>query len=109
MIVDPTDASNGPATYYSDRGTWQDERVMCLALARSDSATYCLVLYPTERCNLTSTGKDKVMEFRRIGLAQWPNADWSRFISDDQNNDLSPDVKEISRSRKGVEIVLDLV
>jgi hypothetical protein len=82
---------------------------MCLALARSSSATYSLVLYPTERCSLISTGNDKVMEFRRIGLAQWSNADWSRFMGDDQNNDLSTNVKEISRSRKGVEIVLDIV
>lgn len=108
--MDPTDDSNGSSTYYSDQGTWQDGRVMCLALARSGSSTYCLVLYPTEKCSLVSTGNDKVMEFRRIGLAQWSNAaDWSRFMGGDQNNDLSSDAKRILRPKKGVEVVLDIV
>jgi hypothetical protein len=49
------------------------------------------------------------MEFRRIGLAKWSNTNWSRFMGDNQNNDLSSDAQSMSRPRKGAEVVLDIV
>jgi len=82
---------------------------MCLALARSGSLTYCLVLYPTEKYSIVSTRNDKVIELRRIGLAEWSNTAWSRFMGGDQNNDLSSNAQRISRPRKGVEVVSNIL
>ena len=71
-LVDPINQRNRSKWLYCDDVTWQDSRMVCLAIARSHSTVYCLVLYP---CTET-TGDAFNFQYRRIGYAEWQEDAW---------------------------------
>ena len=71
-LVDPINQRNRSKWLYCDDVTWQDSRMVCLAIAKGYSTVYSLVLYP---CNET-IGDAFNFQYRRIGYVEWQEDAW---------------------------------
>ena len=89
-LVDPINQRNRSKWLYCDDVTWQDSRMVCLAIAKKQSTVYCLVLYP---CNET-IGDAFDFQYRRIGYVEWQEDAWVWLTtgvrpSDDKSENLA--------------------
>lgn len=72
-LIDPFNDQNRSQWLYYDDVTWEDPRMICLAVAKTTHIVYCLVIHPcSDAFDCT-----QMPQYRRIGYAEWPANAWA--------------------------------